>query len=290
MKKAKPIIAMILIFVIALILSLTIGLALTGFAHGAKDLSLEFYMAHPWPGFVVAMLVEGLFMWFGYIWWKKKFAKTGDDLPAKFAVRESLIGFAIGAGAVAVGIFILWLMGVYQPRGLSLNTGLLVGFAAGFGAAVTEEIFFRGFILCGLVNRNARKKHGVLSAIVLTSIIFGLCHFPNDLDWLEVVSVILSAGLLLNAVWFLTRRLWINIGAHFGWNFAVAGIFGLTISGVASDGGLIRADLRGSELLTGGVSGVETSVVLMIVATVAALIIFAICWKKGLLKSKEDKS
>ena len=51
----------------------------------------------------------------------------------------------------------------------------------------------------------------------------------------------IEAGLLLGAAYVLTRRLWLAIGIHFGWNFMQAGVFG-RISRAAKSGASSRPD------------------------------------------------
>ena len=90
-----------------------------------------------------------------------------------------------------------------------------------------EELLFRGVVL-----RLFYEKHGAFRAILFTSLIFGAAHFGNDLSMAEVLGVFVAAGLLLNGVWFLTKRVCICVGTHFVWNFFLGGIFGMDVSGI----------------------------------------------------------
>lgn len=62
---------------------------------------------------------------------------------------------------------------------------------------------------------------------------------------------------MLTAAYVATRRLWVPIGVHFGWNFAASGIFSTEVSGNDTPQGLLNSSMSGPELLTGGDFGPE---------------------------------
>ena len=61
----------------------------------------------------------------------------------------------------------------------------------------------------------------------------------------------IEAGVFLGAAYMLTRRLWLPIGIHAGWNFTQGGLFGVPVSGLTSHG-LLDASLSGPVWLSGG--------------------------------------
>ena len=73
---------------------------------------------------------------------------------------------------------------------------------------LTEELFFRGFVMPGLIAR-----WGVMGAAVASAIIFSLFHlYPG------VLVPIFMTGLLLAALYHVTGSLWPPIIAHAGQN------------------------------------------------------------------------
>jgi hypothetical protein len=68
-----------------------------------------------------------------------------------------------------------------------------------------------------------------------------------------------------------TRRLWFVIGVHFGWNFTEGGIFGAAVSGTSAPG-LLKANVTEPNYLSGGVFGVEASVVAIAICFLVAVI------------------
>ena len=72
--------------------------------------------------------------------------------------------------------------------------------------------------------------------------------------WFSAIAIMLEAGVLLGSAYFLTRRLWLPIGLHIGWNFTQGGVFGIAVSGHPSSG-LLQAVLSGPTWLSGGAFG-----------------------------------
>ena len=71
-------------------------------------------------------------------------------------------------------------------------------------------------------------------------------------------------GVLLAAVFMLTRRLWMVIGVHTAWNFAEGGIFGASVSGGEAHG-ILASHFHGPDVLTGGAFGPEASIVAVLI-------------------------
>lgn len=116
----------------------------------------------------------------------------------------------------------LWLLGIVQlhPETLALIPSRLgnlsLGFIATFFLAWTEEAIFRGALFTVL-----RQKLVPLASIIITSIIFSLAHdLSNPLslvttDWKLGLGLFLL-GMFLNILFFLTKKLYIGMGAHAG--------------------------------------------------------------------------
>ncbi|MDQ7809286.1 type II CAAX endopeptidase family protein [Amycolatopsis sp. A133] len=165
--------------------------------------------------------------------------------------RGTLLGLAL-FGLVIANIALL---GDYDVRGWGTVPGAigLIGFMA--AAAVTEELLFRGILF-----RIVEERTGTWIALVLTGVVFGLSHLfnPHASLW-GAIAIAIEAGGLLTAAYAATRKLWVPIGVHFGWNFAAAGIFGTEVSGNGTPQGLLDAVTSGPALITGGDFGPEGS-------------------------------
>lgn len=277
-KHTGNIVRLILLLILPIGISMVVGVAVTMLTYpGKAEPTITYFMKHPWPGLLFAAIVEATLAIIIYRRFSKSVFEQFSSSPVSGHIfRELLFGVAIGGGVISLATVVLAILGVYHPLGFGSAKGILVGFAAGLGAGVAEELLFRGVVL-----RLFYAKWGVLRAIIFTSLIFGVAHLGNDLSVAEVLGVIVAAGLFLNGVWFFTRRIWICIGAHFAWNFFLGGIFGMTVSGVPmADGGLIRCQMVGSDLMTGGVSGPEAALPFVITVALVGTIVLLIALKR----------
>jgi membrane protease YdiL (CAAX protease family) len=94
-------------------------------------------------------------------------------------------------------------------------------------------------------------------------VLFSLLHLVSPHSTvISTIVVGIEGGVLLSAAYVLTRRLWLAIGIHFGWDFSQDALFGVG-SGV---NGLVRGDLSGPALLSGGSAGIEGSVVALLLS------------------------
>src|SRR3970282_2242046 len=75
---------------------------------------------------------------------------------------------------------------------------------------------------------------GLGPAVLLSSLVFALAHAGNPFaSWTSTIGLI-AAGLFLAYAWLRTRRLWLPIGLHLGWNFFQGTVFGLSVSGTTA--------------------------------------------------------
>ena len=97
------------------------------------------------------------------------------------------------------------------------------------------------------------------------NLFFGAAHlFNQNATVLSAVAITVEAGIFLGAAYMLTRRLWLPIGIHTGWNFTEGGVFGAAESGSAPHGWL-QSTTSGPAWLSGGEFGPEASVVTVII-------------------------
>lgn len=254
----------VLLMIVGSVASMLLGtaVAITLSGHGMPPDPQRYLMSHPWPGLAVGMGIEMLIGAFGYRWIVKKTEmREPHELGGDGAFKELLEGAGVGIAFVTLVMLILSGLGVYTASGVSVNSGILLGLMMGLGAAFLEEPVFRGIML-----RLLDKRYGATIAIALVSVIFGLMHTANgfvtgEFSYWGAVAIMVEAGVLLSAAYYFTKRLWFPIGLHAAWNFALAGIFGLRVSGIDTGRGLIQGSLNGPELLTGGSFGPEASLV-----------------------------
>ncbi|GGS36652.1 CPBP family intramembrane glutamic endopeptidase [Streptomyces griseoviridis] len=188
-------------------------------------------------------------------------------------------GVLIGAAMFAAVVANLWTAGYYDVHGLGSPAGAvgLFGFMA--AAAVTEELLYRGVLF-----RWVEKLTGTWIALTLTSLLFGASHLLNpDATLWGALAIAVEAGGMLTAAYVATRRLWVPIGVHFGWNFAESGVFSTEVSGNDTQQGLLDATVHGPTALTGGAFGPEGSVYSVLFGLMVTAVFLLLARRRGLI-------
>ena len=176
------------------------------------------------------------------------------DRPAgapSLLVRGALLGgLAIGLPSLllwAVG----WLRLEPQPEGSSLAEGARIGLSL-LPLAFTEELMIRGYPL--LVLRSVLDWR---LAVVATSVVFGLLHWWNPGATPLSLGVVMLAGIMLGAVVVTTGSLYAATAAHLAWNWVMAGVLHLPVSGLRFATPDFRLVDAGPDWATGGSWGPE---------------------------------
>jgi membrane protease YdiL (CAAX protease family) len=187
--------------------------------------------------------------------------------------RGLLIGFLM-FGAVIANIAFL---GDYRVLGWGSVAGAVALFGFTAGAAVTEELLFRGILF-----RIVEERLGTWLSLALTSLLFGLSHLfnPGATVWSALIIAI-EAGGMLAAAYAATRNLWVPIGLHFGWNYAEGAIFGTDISGKSAPEGLLHSALSGPAAISGGEFGPEASVYTLVAGVVLTIAFMWLARRRG---------
>lgn len=200
-----------------------------------------------------------------------------NELARAPLARELGGGLLGGAGLYTLCVMILMVLGVYRVDGINPFPLILPSIAMAISSSVFEELLHRGVIF-----RNVEELAGSWIALLVSALIFGLRHLGNpEATLLGALAITFEAGVLLAALFLLTRRLWLSIGFHMGWNFVQSGIYSGSVSGAFKQPGLFRATLEGPEFLTGGSFGMEGSVVAFGLCTATGLLVLHAAAKRG---------
>ena len=183
------------------------------------------------------------------------------EIARRGAGREVLLGGGIGLGFILVSALLITAFGGYSFSwaGHSFVSVVWSAVMVQIGAAVTEELLFRGLALQAL-----EQLWGSRAAIAITALFFGVAHLgaPGASGW-SAVAIALEAGVMLGAAFLWRRGIWFVAGLHFAWNTAEQ-LLGIPVSGHTPEG-LYTVDVHGSALLTGGGFGLETSIVPVVI-------------------------
>ncbi|MER5599716.1 CPBP family intramembrane glutamic endopeptidase [Streptomyces sp. NPDC002265] len=184
------------------------------------------------------------------------------EIARRGAGRQALLGGAIGLGFILVSTLLISAFGGYSFSwaGNGFLSVVWSAVVAQLGAAVTEELMFRGFALQAL-----EEMWGSRAAVVITGLFFGIAHLsaPGASAW-SALAIAVEAGAMLGASFLWRRNIWFVVGLHFVWN-TVEQLLGIPVSGHTPEG-LFTVDTHGPALLTGGTFGLETSIVPILIS------------------------
>ena len=230
-----------------------------------------------WLAVLVAILVAAIFVAFYCA-----FVRLVERRPvvAEFALngwaRELGAGLLGGLLLFSVVVGIIAAFGGYRVIGQNPAAVLLPVLAISITSGVTEEIMLRGIFF-----RLIESWLGSWIALILSAAVFGALHLGNpNASLLAGSAIALEAGVMLAALYMLTRRLWAAIGLHAAWNLSQGGIYGIAVSGFKQDGILIPR-VSGSDLLTGGSFGAEASLPAIIVCTAFGIAVLVHAHRRG---------
>jgi membrane protease YdiL (CAAX protease family) len=195
-------------------------------------------------------------------------------------LRHLLLGLVGGTVIFSIAVALAGALGIYRIVGVGSLNGLLGALIVPtIGAAVTEEILFRGILF-----RWLEQFGGSWIALLLTSAFFGAAHLNNpNASLIAAAGIAVEAGVMLGAAYMLTRSLWLPMGLHAAWNFTQGEIYDIPVSGTKVDG-MVDAQLSGPPLLSGNGFGLEASVIAIAVATLFGLWLLWRAIQKGEVK------
>ncbi|MEF3318695.1 type II CAAX endopeptidase family protein [Peptoniphilus grossensis] len=200
-----------------------------------------------------------------------------------FFKRDELaknIGLGLFLGFLQISTYVLLDMGSgvlgYQGMNLgNLNLIFLAYFIAFFIQSTSEEVLVRG-----LLTRALFDKFGKKIAIILPSIFFGLLHLGNEgVTILSTLNTIL-VGIFFAKLLFYTENIMVTSGAHAGWNFSMAMIYGLNVSGFSGFDSLLNFKILSYNLYD-KTYGPEGSIVVTFIEIISIFIIFYLEKRKG---------
>lgn len=232
--------------------------------------------SHADGGGVVTAIV-GAAIFFGGYWAFVRFVERRPVVEFAFrpALPELAIGIAGGIAILAAIIGVMAALGAYRVIGYNGPEVLALPLAIGIFPGFSEEIALRAIFF-----RLLERWLGSWAALILSALFFGFGHIFNpEATWVAAVGIAFEAGILLAALYMITRRLWMAVGLHAVWNFAEGGIFGTPVSGLQVSG-LLRPWIGGPDLVTGGKFGPEASLPAMAIATAIGIILLYVAWRR----------
>ncbi len=192
--------------------------------------------------------------------------------------KSILLSFLLSFLIIGLSFTLLIILGYIKISLIQLPQNVIVNLILVMSFVIIEEVFFRGILY-----RIIENSWGTKVAIISSALIFALLHLGNEnTSVLSFLSVI-SGGALLGIIYTYTRNLLAPIAFHFGWNLTQVLLgFGLSGGDEFSSLYVLKLNLEGNEILTGGLSGIENS----ILAVISLLISFGILYIKSLKENR----
>ena len=214
---------------------------------------------------------------------KRTLAEAGFAPQGFFS--ETAIGLMIGGGVFSAIIGMMSAFGLYHAGSVNTHFRPLLPLALFLCIAVFQETAVRGCIF-----QTLERRYGSGIALVASSLFFGLLHLGSPVNGLSTAQWLVGplflsfeTGLLFSAAYLLTRRLWLPIGLHWGWNFFETSIYGTANSGAWENdpNTLFAGHTHGAFLVTGGAFGPEASVLGLFVGSYAGLLLLRLALRRG---------
>ena len=260
------------VFVVASIAAATVGAAIVSRSSGdVGKISVNFDSI---PGVLVGVVAVTIAS-FAMLKTEKGLGWSSIYLDDA-ALNPAKISFGLILGAVGIGVPSALLL-ISRELGVRTTPAGSWISAASFDvlffllAAAMEELVVRGYLFSLI-----RRRWGWKAAVIGTSLLFGALHLLNPgADFLSMINVTL-AGIFLAIVLLVTKSLYAAIAAHFAWNWTMAAIFHVVVSGASIPAPNYATVDNGPDWLTGGQWGPEGGAA----ATAAMLVLIFVLYKK----------
>ena len=206
---------------------------------------------------------------------RRSFVSLGFQVNKQVAA-DILIGIAITfvimgliyLAEVAAGWLTFESFAWQTESAASVLIGVLTFFIAFVFVGWNEELLSRGYHLQTLVSGT-----NMFWGLIISSSVFGLAHLGNpNATWVSAAGIFF-AGLFLAYGYLRTGQLWLSIGLHIGWNFFEGVVFGFPVSGLDIYR-LIRHQVQGPEIWTGGAFGPEAGLIVLPALVVGSFLIY----------------
>ena len=222
-----------------------------------------------WAALAVALRSVDLAPW----------AAVGLDRSA-WRPGRLVAGGLVGLGALGVTMGVLWMTGSVSLRSVGGDAGMTADLwsteswgrvAVRVGlflapAALWEEWIFRGYLWTV-----AEAAGGIQVARWSTAVVFGLVHLLNPGVTVISTLAVVVAGLALGALREGTGSLAVAWLAHWGWNWGMAALWHVPVSGIPFATPSYRTVVQGPVWWTGGAWGPEGGAAALVVLGTAVV-------------------
>lgn len=196
---------------------------------------------------------------------KRSLESFGFSPNALLSIAKGLvIGLVMFLAVVALGI----ISGQYRFAGFDFGcTYLFIPYLLCFAVqSFGEEFYTRGWALTYF-----SKNHSIITAIIISCIVFILPHMMNNgLNLMAIINLFLF-GLVFVVLFLRFDNIWICYGLHTIWNFTQGFLLGFNVSGIETSS-IIKFTQASSSIIGGGAFGPESSLIATFVIVIALIV------------------
>lgn len=212
-------------------------------------------------------------------------ARVLEDLPWRAlgwalhagCLRDLLLGSLFGSLSLIFAAALITVFGGYRFTFAartalpSVFKTLIISCIIFIIAAAAEEMIFRGYPL-----QTTTRARLAWLGLMLTSLAFAFVHLgnPNVVPGFTFFNTAL-AGVWLAVAYLRTRSLWFPLGVHWSWNWTMAALLGIPVSGIEqlTPAPLMRAANAGPDWLTGGSYGIEGGLACTVTLILSSIVV-----------------
>jgi uncharacterized protein len=185
-----------------------------------------------------------------------------------------LSGLVWGFVALSALVLVLWKAGLLAFDGVQLHGADIWKYALGWGVlflvvAVFEESTLRGYLQFTLT-----RGIGFWWGALLLSFLFGFSHGTNPGETPVGLFGAAAVGLVFCLSLWYTGSLWWALGCHASWDWAESYFYGTSDSGLMAQGHLFGEHPTGPLLWSGGTTGPEGSLLVLVLLAIMALLMW----------------
>ena len=218
--------------------------------------------------FVIVLFVISILLTFIFRRWidRKSFLSLGLDIHDRF--HDAIAGFGLSVFVIGISSLFLqfngylkWADIIYDPKNLFLSLGAIILIA------FYEELIFRGYILNNLMQSMSKWL-----ALGISSLLFMILEsFGPHAGFFSGMNT-LVLGLILGLNYIYTRNLLFSVFFHTGWLFVQGPLLGFNLN--TNFPALLQTELNGNENISGGVNGLQGSLILLVVSLLSLAVLY----------------
>ncbi|ACV29680.1 CAAX amino terminal protease self- immunity [Anaerococcus prevotii] len=197
--------------------------------------------------------------------------------------KSYLKGLLIGSGMIGVSFLFSYLLSGFKIRTniYKVDFKIYLLFMIGWIFQGFEEEFITRSVLMNYLGAVRDPKVGIIA----NSLIFSILHLGNSyFNLLAFVNIFLM-GLVFSMLFYIGDSIYISAAAHSVWNFLQANFFGINVSGIiTSKNTIFLSESVGNKWISGGGFGIEASLVVTIVETLALYLLYKKARKVSLIR------